>query len=45
MEWNSLHLFIHDLTYHNNFLITKLKPLIEILKQKDLLEKYFFIIS
>ena len=44
MEWNSLHLFIHDLTYHNNFLITKLKPLIEILKQKDLLEKYFFII-
>ena len=44
MEWNSLHLFIHDLNYHNNFLITKLKPLIEILKQKDLLEKYFFII-
>lgn len=41
MKWHSYHIFIHDMTYHDQFLTHYLKPLLE--SEKENLEQFFFI--
>ncbi len=43
MEWKALHLFIHDIAFHNVFLVEYLKPEIERMEQNSLLKQYFYI--
>lgn len=43
MEWKALHLFIHDISFHNLFLVEYLKPEIERMEQTSLLKQYFYI--
>lgn len=43
MEWKALHLFIHDITCHNVFLVEYLKPEIKRMEQASLLKQYFYI--
>lgn len=44
MEWNAIHLFIHDNTYHNRFLVEYLKPEIEYLEREQILSQFFYIV-
>lgn len=44
MEWNAIHFFIHDNTYHNQFLMEYLKPEIECMEKEQILCRYFYIV-
>ncbi|MGF2614465.1 hypothetical protein FZC84_14135 [Rossellomorea vietnamensis] len=41
MEWNSRHIFIHDMTYHDLFLKEYLIPFLD--ERKDAVARFFFI--
>jgi len=41
MNWHSYHIFIHDLTYHDHFLIEYLQPFIR--DREENIQAYFFI--
>lgn len=43
MGWKALHLFIHDISFHNVFLVEYLKPEIERMEQTSLLKQFFYI--
>ncbi len=44
MEWEALHLFIHDQSAHNLFLSDYLGPVLESLKTNSVIKQYFFIV-
>ena len=44
MEWNAIHFFIHDNTYHNQFLVEYLKNEIESLEKEKIIYRYFYIV-
>lgn len=43
MEWKAIHMYIHDLTFHNRFLVYYLKPAAEKLFREGFLECFFYI--
>lgn len=44
MEWKAIHFFIHDNTFHNQFLVEYLKPEIECMEREQVLTQYFYIV-
>lgn len=44
MEWNAIHLYIHDTDYHNRFLVDFLKPEITKMEEEGILAQFFYIL-